>query len=173
MRSTTLLFSLLVASPALAQANDWAGIMMRCDGVTPPVNSVRNITCGNPMTCQPLMLNGAPGDTIQFFVMGTFNGFYALAASLDVGNLGCIPLAFPGLVNDLVLSPASVINVSAGLCTVPDNGRCNGGSTPLTMLLTIPPTIPSGQIAFQAIVSAPLSAGGVGLAFTDAVLLTF
>lgn len=59
-----------------------------------------------------------------------------------------------------------------GTCGVPDNGRCNGGATPSTILVTIPPGI-NGVLGLQALVGAPLSVGGTGHALTRAVRITF
>jgi hypothetical protein len=174
MRTAILLASLLAtAVPALAQANDWGGISIRCSGVTTPGNVAQSIACGAAFSCTPLPLAGLRGDTVTYFVMSTFNGFYVLAGSVDTGNLGCLSLGIPDLANSLVLPPGTIVSLAVGVCTVPDNGRCNGGASPSTTLFQIPAGIPPGAIAFQAAVTSPLSVGGVGLAFTPAVLLTY
>lgn len=71
-------------SPALtAQSNDYAGISVTATGVTPPPNTVGSYpTCGSPFSCTPLTLNAQAGDTVRFFVMGTFNGLAVLAGTL-------------------------------------------------------------------------------------------
>jgi hypothetical protein len=174
MRTTTLFLSLaLCSAPALAQANDWAGISIQCDGVTPPFNAARDVTCGSAFSCAPLPLIGQRGDTVRYFLTGTFNGLYVLAASVDTNGLGCVNLGLPFLVNSLILPPASLVSLAVGFCTVSDNGRCNGGATPSTVLFTIPTNLPPGSIAFQGAVEAPLSAGGTGLALTRAIALTY
>lgn len=168
---TTLLLSSALAAPALAQANDWAGISMRVTGSTPA--SASAIACGTPFTCTPLQLSCQRGDQLFYFVMGTNQGFHMLMASFDIPNLGCLPLGLPILANSLILSPGSLSIIATGLLTVPDNGRCNGGASPSTLIATVPLGIPPGMVAFQALVSSPLSVGGVGLAFSPAVQLTF
>jgi hypothetical protein len=174
MRTTTLLLSLVFCTaPALAQANDWAGISIQCDGVTPPFNGARDISCGSAFSCTPLPLAGLRGDTVRFFVMGTFNGLYVLAASFDANGLGCVNLGLPFLVNSLILPPGNFVSAAVGLCTVPDNGRCNGGASPSTVLFTIPTFLPPGSLAFQAAVESPLTGGGTGLALSRAVALTY
>lgn len=88
-------------------------------------------------------------------------------------RLGCTQLGLPFLANSLVLPPGGLLTAAVALCSVPDNGRCNGGATPLTVLFTIPTNIPPGTLALQAAVSAPLSTGGIGLALTQAVSLVY
>lgn len=168
---TTILAALAVAAPAAAQANDWAGIQMRLTGST--TASASAVACGTPFTCTPLSLTGNRGDSLFHFEMGMFQGFYMLLASFDIPNLGCIPLGVPFLANSIVLSPGSFAVVATGILTVLDNGRCNGGASPSTLLVQIPAGIPPGMIAFQAVVSSPLSVGGTGLAFSPAIVLTY
>lgn len=168
---TTILAALAVAAPAVSQANDWAGISIRSAGSTSA--SASAVSCSTPFNCTPLALTCNRGDQIYYFVMGTHQGFYMLLASFDIPNLGCLPLGVPLLANSLILSPGAFAVVATGVCTVPDNGRCNGGASPSTLLAQIPAGIPPGMIAFQALVSSPLSVGGTGLAFSPAVVVTY
>lgn len=168
---TTILAALAVAAPAVSQANDWAGISMRVTGST--AASASAVACSTPFSCTPLTLTCNRGDSLYHFEMGTYQGFFMLLASFDIPNLGCIPLGVPFLANSMILSPGSFAVVATGILTVPDNGRCNGGASPSTLLVQIPAGIPAGMIAFQAVVSSPLSVGGTGLAFSPAIVLTY
>lgn len=168
------LFALAAAAAAQQPANDYAGISMTASGVSPATNRVSTYPpCGLPFDCNPRVLQAQGGDALSFFVMGTFNGLYILAASLDTATPVCLPLGVPGLANDLVWLPGpTLLTLSVGVCSVPDNGRCNGGASVTTPLFTIPPAM-QGSVGFQAIVGAPLSAGGLGFAFTHAVQVNF
>jgi hypothetical protein len=64
-----------------------------------------------------------------------------------------------------------MITLFIGSATVPDNGRCNGGATPSTVLVTIPPGL-HGSLGLQALASAPLTVG-TGYALSNAVRITF
>jgi hypothetical protein len=170
-----LLLSVGLSTTLTAQSpsNDYAGIVVSAYGVTPAPNSVGSYpTCGSPFSCTPLTLNAQAGDTARFYVMGTFNGLAVLAATLDPTTV-CIPLGIPGIVNNMILVPGPALTtLFIGTCSVPDNGRCNGGATPSTVLFVIPPGL-HGVVGLQALVGAPLSVGGTGLALTRAVQITF
>ncbi|MBK8099388.1 MAG: hypothetical protein IPK26_19950 [Planctomycetes bacterium] len=169
------LFLALLGTTAMltAQAPDYAGISVSSTGVSPLNNRVSSYPpCGTPFTCTPMTLTGQAGDSVSFFVMGTMNGVCVLLGSIDT-TPNCIPLGIPGLVNNLVWLPGpGLITLFVGVCTVPDNGRCNGGATPTTQLFQIPAGL-TGSIGLQAIANAPLSGGGTGLAFSNAVQLNF
>jgi hypothetical protein len=168
---TTILAALAIGASIAAQANDWAGFSMRVTGST--TASVSAVSCGYPFTCTPLPLVCNRGDSLYFFTMGTTGGIYLLLASFDIQGLGCYPLGIPILANSLILNPGALRAVTSGLLTVPDNGRCNGAASPSQLLVQIPAGIPAGSIAFQAMVSSPLSVGGLGLAFSPAILVTY
>jgi len=168
-----VVFALTVSAAAQLPGNDYAGISMTASGVSPATNRVTTFPpCGLAFDCTPRLLQAQGGDALSFFVMGATNGIYILAASLDTTAV-CLPLGVPGLVNNLVWLPGpTLLTLSVGVLSVPDNGRCNGAASPTTPLFTIPPAM-QGSIGFQAIVSAPLSAGGLGFALTHAVQVNF
>lgn len=168
MRFPALLLSLALAAPLPAQANDYAGLRVFSGSVGAPTP----LTCGTPFTCAPFTFTAPSGGSVNAIVTGTLNGVYALAASFDTASLGCLPLPFTGLVNSLALPPFSMFTVVAGTTAVPDNGRCNGGFAAIS-LGTIPPGLPPGSVAFQAIAETPLSSGGTGFALTHAVVMSF
>ncbi len=169
----TLLIAGALAAALPAQQNDFAGIVVRVDGITPVPNMARSL-CGDTFSCTPLTIAGVRGDTVQFFVTGTFNDPYILFATLDTNNVGCVPLMVTNLVNNLILLPGpTLFTLSVGLTSVSDNGRCNGGANPLTSLFTIPMSIQPGSFAMQAIAGSPLSSGGMGFSFTRAVVVSW
>jgi len=175
LRLGLAVLALLCSSQVVsAQATDYAGIVMSSTGSSPLSNRVGTYPpCGTPFSCTPLQLNGLAGDNVSFFVMGTTNGLAILVGSLDTSQPSCVPLGIPGLVNSLVWVPGpNLFTLFVGVCSVPDNGRCNGGATPSTILFQIPSGL-SGSVGFQALVEAPLSVGGTGFALTHAVTLTF
>ncbi|MCA8977373.1 MAG: hypothetical protein KDC98_21805 [Planctomycetes bacterium] len=167
MRFLSTLFVLAISSPLSAQANDWAGISVTCQGSA--TASARDIACGSQFSCTTLPVTCLRGDTVSYFVMGQLNGFYALLGTVDIAGLGCVNLGVPGLVNSLILPGGSLVPLAVGVCSVPDNGRCNGGASPFTLAFTIPAALPPGALALQAVASCPWSGGGNGLAFTRAV----
>jgi len=151
-----------------AQSANYAGIQVSATGVSPSTNIVGSYPpCGTPFTCTPMPLNALNGDTVRFFVMSTFNGLVVLVGTLDTTNV-CLPVGVPSIVNSLVLLPGSMITLFIGSATVPDNGRCNGGATPSTVILTIPPGL-HGSLGLQALASAV----GSGYALSNAVRITF
>jgi hypothetical protein len=94
----------------------------------------------------------------------------ATGVSLDPNGF-CVPTGVPTIVNNLVLSPGAMSTLFIGVATVPDNGRCNGGATPSTVLLTIPQGL-HGTLGLQALASSPLTSGN-GYALSNAVSITF
>lgn len=166
----TILF-LAFAQTSPAQANNWAGFSVNASGG----NFARDIACGSTFSCTPMPLAAQRGETIDCFVMGELNGIYFVVGSFDVANTGCVNLGIPDIANELILSPtpSALETFLVGLCSRSDNGRCNGGASPITTLFTIPTGIPPGAIVLQAIAASPLSSGARGLAFTRAVTLTY
>jgi hypothetical protein len=169
MRLPTLTLPLALAIGLPAQANDFAGLRI----FSGTVGSPPTLTCGTPFTCTPTSFTLAPGDSVDAVMMGEFNSLFVIAASFNTGALVCLPLGIPGLVNNLILPPPDIFSLAVGFCSFSDNGRCNGGSPGVVHLFTIPAGIPSGSIAFQGAAGSPLSAGGSGLAFSNAVVMNF
>ncbi|MFO1078885.1 MAG: hypothetical protein U1E73_14275 [Planctomycetota bacterium] len=165
--------SLLAAAATLpAQANDWSGL--RVYEAANPANGVPTpIVCGSAFSCTPASFTIPTGSPMSFLVMGELNGFYAIAASFDLPNLGCLPLGVPGLAHMLALPPGSLVTMALGLTATSDNGRCNGGVDVLAGLFAIPSGFPSGALAFQAISSTPLSVGGSGFALSNTVVVNW
>jgi hypothetical protein len=154
-----------------AQHANYAGIQVSATGVSPSTNITGSYPpCGLAFSCTPMPLAAQNGDTVRFFVMTTFNGLVVLAGTLDPTGF-CLPTGVPTIVNNLVLSPAAMSTLFIGVATVPDNGRCNGGATPSTVLLTIPQGL-HGTLGLQALASSPLTSGN-GYALSNAVSITF
>ncbi len=175
IRRVLALFALGLATALPAQIGaDYTGISVSAYGVSPTSNRVTTYPpCGLAFNCTPLQLQAQGGDTVRFFIMGRQNGLYILAGTLDTSTPICLPLGIPGLVNDLVWVPGpGLVTLAVGTCSVPDNGRCNGGASPTTVLLTIPTGI-TGSMGLQALAEAPLSAGGNGFALSHAVAVNF
>jgi hypothetical protein len=168
MKTTRLLLPFAFAAALSAQANDY--IAMRLNSGTsgaPPT-----LSCGLPFSCTPPSFTVAPGAPVDVIVLAQLNGLYAIGASFDVANMVCVPLG-PGFANSLALNPGNLLTVLIGVCAQSDNGRCNGGTTGVLRLFTVPAGIPPGALAFQAIGASPLSAGGNGLAFSIPVVMNF
>jgi hypothetical protein len=167
-------------SGATAQTTDFAGIVAFTKFTDGTVRDVVQSYCQNNGTfdCVPLQLQGLQGDGTWVTLTGELNGAFVLFASPDTQNLQCTPLVgLPFLVNSLILPfPPTTIPVFLGTMTTPDSRGCGGGiwaQDPNIPLFTIPGTTPSGtQLALQAVVQTPISAGGSGFAFTRAVVLT-
>ena len=128
MRTLALAVSALLAAPALlAQANDYAGLRVYTSN---SAGAPTPLVCGTPFTCTPFSFATTAGSTVTGFVSGNFNEVYIIAASVDTTTMLCLPLGVPGLVNNYALTPGTEVIVALGICTVPDNGRCNGGASP-------------------------------------------
>jgi hypothetical protein len=166
-----VLLALALVQPSAAQATDWAGISVNASGG----GFARDIACGSAFSCVPMPLAAQRGETIDCFVMGDLNGTFFVVGSFDVNGTGCLGLGIPDLANQLILSPtpSTLETFAVGLCSRPDNGRCNGGASPILTLFTIPASIPPGAIVLQGLASSPLSGGSSGLAFTRAITLTY
>ena len=166
MNTTRFLAPFAFAAALSAQANDY--IAMRLNSGTsgaPPT-----LSCGLPFSCTPPSFTVAPGAPVDVIILGQLNGLFAIGASFDIANMVCLPLG-AGFANSLALNPGNIITVVIGVCGQTDNGRCNGGTTGVMRLLTVPAGIPPGALAFQAIGASPLSAGGNGLAFSIPVVM--
>ncbi len=171
MRSiTALLFSLLTGATLVhAQSDDYSGLRVfeagnLTNGAPTP------LTCGTPFSCTPDQFSVAPGAGLGYIVFGELGGLYVLVASIDTGNLGCLNFGIPGLVHNLSLNPNAVVTLVVGTTATDDQGRCNGGMAFITQpFITLPTWLPPGSIAFQAIATTPLSAGGSGFAFSNTV----
>ncbi|GAB4152393.1 MAG: hypothetical protein Fur0037_21180 [Planctomycetota bacterium] len=158
------------ALPLGAQANDWAGISLRVTGST--TGSASSVSCGSAFTCTADA--GLPeGRLAPLLRDGNLPGVLHAARVVRraAPRMPFARRAVPGERLDPVAG--GVDRGGSGTCTVPDNGRRNGGASPSTLLLQSPLGIPPGRVAFQALVSSPLSAGGTGLAFSRAVVVTY
>jgi hypothetical protein len=172
--ATAVLAVLLFATSLAAQANDWAGLRIFTLGVGSAPGAPATLTCGAPFSCTPASFTITQGSPVMAVTLGApLNGLYAIAASLDVANLVCLPLGLPGVVHELVLPPANLVTISVGVNSQSDNGRCNGGSSGALTLFTMPTGLPPGAIAFQAVQVTPLSVGGTGLALSNCVVMNY
>jgi hypothetical protein len=168
MKTTRLLLSLAFAASLPAQANDYIAMKLNSGTASAPPT----LSCGLPFSCTPASFTVPQGAPVDCIILGQLNGLFAIGASFDVANMVCFPLG-PGFANSLALSPGTIITVLIGVCAQTDNGRCNGGTTGVMRLFTVPVGIPPGAIAFQGIGASPLSAGGNGLAFSIPVVMNF
>lgn len=168
----TLLATLLVLAGSAAlrgQANDFAGLRI----FTGTTGAPTPLVCGTPFSCTPHVFTATQGAQVSAVMMGRLNEVYILAASFDTVTNLCIPLGIPALVNHFALTPGTEVVLSVGICTVSDGGRCNGGTNSVLNLFTIPFGLPPGALLFQAVLGAPLSGGGNGLALTTPVWMNY
>jgi len=172
MKTTNLLpfvLPLAFAAALPAQANDYIAMKLNSGTASAPPT----LSCGLPFTCTPASFTVPQGAPVDMIILAQQNGLFALAASFDVANMVCVPLGIPGLANSLALNPGNILTVLIGVCAQTDNGRCNGGTTGVVRLFTVPVGIPPGAIAFQAVGASPLSTGGNGLALSNPVVMNF
>jgi len=169
MRSV-LLVALLLSGSLTAQALDFAGLRVFTGSGTN--GAPTPLVCGTPFSCTPTSFTAAPGDQVSAVVQATRNGFFAIAVNFDTAGLACVNLGANRVVNDMILDPFTLVTWAVGVATRPDSGRCNGGSE-VVVIGTIPTGLPSGVVVFQALATSPLSAGGQGLAFSNAVVMNY
>lgn len=169
-----LVLSLFASATMLqAQSDDYSGLRVFEAGNLPN-GAPTPLTCGTPFSCTPDQFTVPPGASLGYIVFGELGGIYILAASIDTANLGCLNLNIPGLLHNLSLNPGAVVTLVVGTTSTDDQGRCNGGMAFVTApFFTIPPWLSPGSIAFQALSTTPLSAGGSGFAFSNTVQVNF